>query len=64
LTACPPTIFTDRNGSVRVIHAGFSGPGTGKHYDRLEDEITGLIDERIEEPFASALSDSSDEQDA
>lgn len=63
MTACPPKIFTDRYGSVRVSHSGFSGPGTGKHQDRLEDEIAGQIDERIEEPFASALSDSSDEQD-
>lgn len=49
--AFPTTIFIDRSGSVRVIHTGFSGPGTGKHYEQLKNEITGLIDELIEEPF-------------
>ena len=52
--AFPTTIFIDRSGSVRVIHTGFSGPGTGKHYQQLRNEITGLIDELIEEPFDSA----------
>ncbi len=61
--AFPTTIFVDRRGSVRVIHTGFSGPGTGKHYEQLKDEITGLIDELIEEPFDFAGSDSPDEQD-
>jgi thiol-disulfide isomerase/thioredoxin len=52
--AFPTTIFIDRSGSVRVIHTGFSGPGTGKHYQQLRNEITGLIDELIEEPFDSS----------
>ena len=52
--AFPTTIFIDRSGSVRVIHTGFSGPGTGKHYQQLRNEIIGLIDELIEEPFVSA----------
>ncbi len=54
--AFPTTIFIDRSGSVRVIHTGFSGPGTGKHYEQLKNEITGLIDELIEEPFDLAES--------
>lgn len=61
--AFPTTIFIDRSGSVRVIHTGFSGPGTGKHYDRLKNEFTGLIDELIEEPFEFADSHGSAEQD-
>jgi len=54
--AFPTTIFIDRSGSVRVIHTGFSGPGTGKYYEQLKNEITGLIDELIEEPFELAES--------
>ena len=54
--AFPTTIFIDRSGSVRVIHTGFSGPGTGKHYEQLKNEMTGLIDELIEEPFDLAES--------
>ena len=61
--AFPTTIFIDRSGSVRVIHTGFAGPGTGKHYDQLRKEMTGLVDELIEEPFDSADSENSDEQD-
>lgn len=37
--AYPTTIFIDRNGDVRRIHTGFSGPGTGDHYTRLTDDI-------------------------
>ncbi|MFQ5548674.1 MAG: peroxiredoxin family protein [Woeseia sp.] len=47
--AFPTTIFVDRNGRVRVIHTGFTGPGTGKYYDQLREEITGLILELIGE---------------
>ncbi len=54
--AFPTTIFIDRSGSVRVIHTGFSGPGTGKHYQQLKNEFTGLIDELLEEPFDLAES--------
>ena len=47
--AFPTTIFIDRGGRVRRIHTGFSGPGTGEHYERLQrefrDTITGLLEE-------------------
>lgn len=36
----PTTIFIDKSGRVRRIHTGFSGPGTGAHYDQLVGEIT------------------------
>ncbi|MFQ5983425.1 MAG: TlpA disulfide reductase family protein, partial [Woeseiaceae bacterium] len=48
--AFPTTIFVDRNRKVRVIHTGFTGPGTGKYYEQLRDEITDLIVGLIEEP--------------
>ncbi|MFQ6004329.1 MAG: peroxiredoxin family protein [Woeseia sp.] len=47
--AFPTTIFIDRNGKVRVIHTGFTGPGTGKYYEQLRQEITALILELIDE---------------
>ncbi len=61
--AFPTTIFVDRRGSVRVIHTGFSGPGTGKHYQQLKDEITSLIEALIEEPIDPAEAEYPDEQD-
>jgi peroxiredoxin len=50
ILAFPTTIFVDRKGTVRVIHTGFSGPGTGKHHEQLKREFTNLIFELIEEP--------------
>ncbi len=38
--AFPTTIWVDRTGTVRKIHAGFSGPATGEHYSRLVAEFT------------------------
>jgi hypothetical protein len=47
--AYPTSIFIDRGGRVRQIHTGFSGPGTGEHYEILQREfrstITGLLAE-------------------
>ncbi len=46
--AFPTTIFLDRSGRVRYIHAGFAGPSTGdkyqevqQHMDQLTREIAG-----------------------
>jgi hypothetical protein len=30
--AYPTTLFVDRNGTVRLIHEGFKGPGTGEEF--------------------------------
>jgi thiol-disulfide isomerase/thioredoxin len=38
--AFPTTIWVDRAGVVRRIHAGFSGPATGAHYTDLTSEFT------------------------
>jgi len=52
--AFPTTIWVDRTGTVRKIHAGFSGPATGEHYTRLVEEFTGftkgLLAERAGQP--------------
>jgi len=57
IEAFPTTIFLDRSGRVRRIHAGFSGPATGAHYDRLTAEFTTLVEELLAEPGpASAAS--------
>ncbi len=47
--AYPTTIFLDRHGRVRVIHAGFSGPATGQLEElkkRFESTIVKLLDEQ------------------
>lgn len=48
--AFPTTIFVDRNGDVRSIHTGFSGPATGRHYDELVRDFRARVDALIKEP--------------
>ena len=48
--AFPTTIFIDKKGKVRHIHTGFSGPGTGKYYDRYVEEFNRLVDKLLAEP--------------
>ncbi|MEM7351419.1 MAG: TlpA disulfide reductase family protein [Acidobacteriota bacterium] len=45
----PTTIFIGRDGKVRKIHSGFSGPGTGEHYELLVAELEGTIEELLAE---------------
>ena len=48
--AFPTTIFVDRGGRVRRIHTGFSGPGTGEHYELLQKDFKELITTMLAEP--------------
>ena len=45
--AFPTTLFVGRDGKVKKIYSGFSGPATGKHYDDLKNEIESLIEELL-----------------
>lgn len=53
--AFPTTIFVDRQGKVRKIHTGFSGPATGVHYERLVREFEQTVDALLAEPAPAAL---------
>ncbi len=48
--AFPTTIFIDRQGRVRKLHTGFSGPATGAHYEKLVAEFRRTIDALLAEP--------------
>jgi thiol-disulfide isomerase/thioredoxin len=50
VVAFPTTIFIDKKGTVRHIHTGFSGPGTGKYYDQYVEEFNRLVDKLLSEP--------------
>ncbi len=52
--AYPTTIFVDRDGRVRKIHAGFTGPATEQHYDALTAEFTQLVESLLAEPVADS----------
>lgn len=47
----PTTVFIDRRGSVRRVLTGFSGPGTGEHYNdfvtRTDAFVNELLNERV-----------------
>lgn len=47
----PTTIFVDKNGNVREVHTGFSGPGTGEHYETFKKEFNALIDGLLAETY-------------
>jgi peroxiredoxin len=48
--AFPTTLFIDRDGRVREIHTGFTGPGTGEHYVQLQESFTELTTALLAEP--------------
>ncbi len=39
----PTSIFIDREGQVRRIHTGFSGPGTGEYYQEFVEETDRFV---------------------
>ncbi|HEY4650352.1 MAG TPA: TlpA disulfide reductase family protein [Pontibacter sp.] len=45
----PTTIFIGRDGKVRKIHTGFSGPGTGKYYEDWVADFNKTMDELLAE---------------
>jgi thiol-disulfide isomerase/thioredoxin len=47
--AFPTTIFIGRDGKVKHIHTGFSGPGTGKYYNELIDQFNEIVNTLLSE---------------
>ncbi len=52
LRAFPTTIFFHRDGRVRGVHCGYSGPGTGAAHDALVREFEQIAEELVNEPAA------------
>lgn len=46
-TAFPTTIFVGRNGRIKAIHTGFSGPGTGSYFEDYKKEFNRTIDQLL-----------------
>lgn len=49
VVAYPTTIFVGRDGTVRAVHTGFAGPGTGTHHTALIREMEGRIEQLLNE---------------
>ena len=45
----PTTLFIDKQGKVQKIHTGFTGPGTGKHYKKLQQAFNETIKTILED---------------
>ncbi len=43
----PTTLFIDRQGKVRKILTGFTGPGTGEYHERMCSKFRGIIEEML-----------------
>lgn len=49
----PTTIFIGKDGMVKHIHTGFSGPGTGIYYERFIQRFDDIMKELLNENIAS-----------
>lgn len=52
--AFPTTIFIGKDGKVKKIHTGFSGPGTGKYYDEFIQHFNETVNELLSENYTSS----------
>lgn len=52
VVAYPTSIFIGRDGTVRHVHSGFAGPGTGEHHERLVTKLTGILESLLAEEGA------------
>lgn len=51
----PTCIFIGRDGTVRRVHTGFYGPGTGEHYAAYSRELDRFIADLIAEPAGQVV---------
>ncbi len=47
VVAFPTTIFIGKDGKVKYIHTGFSGPGTGIYYEQFKESFNQKINELL-----------------
>lgn len=53
VVAFPTTIFIGKDGKVKKIHTGFTGPGTGIYYDQFVQDFNETVNELLAEKIAS-----------
>ncbi len=49
VVAFPTTIFVGKDGKVKKIHTGFSGPGTGLYYEMFIQEFNETVNDLLQE---------------
>ena len=45
----PTTLYVDKKGKVRKVHAGFAGPATGQYYEQFSTEFQQMVLKLISE---------------
>lgn len=45
----PTTIFVGKSGKIEKVHTGFSGPGTGMHYEEQKKEFYTIVNRLLAE---------------
>lgn len=53
--AFPTTIFIGKDGKVKSIHTGFSGPGTGVYYEQFVQHFNETVNELLNEKSTSSI---------
>lgn len=51
--AFPTTIFIGKDGTVKKIHTGYAGPGTGIYYEQGIERFNEIVSELLNEPITS-----------
>lgn len=54
VVAFPTTIFIGKDGKVKKIHTGFSGPGTGIYYEQLVEDFNETVNTMLAEQKGTA----------
>ncbi len=49
IVAFPTTVFIGKDGSVKHIHTGFEGPGTGIYHERFKQRFNEIVNELLRE---------------
>lgn len=49
ISSFPTTLFIDRLGTIRKVHTGFYGPGTGSYYESYKEETNRFIEQLLRE---------------
>ena len=47
IIAFPTTIFIGKDGKVKKIHTGFSGPGTGKYFEQFKEQFNQTVNDLL-----------------
>jgi thiol-disulfide isomerase/thioredoxin len=53
VVAFPTTIFIGKDGKVKKIHTGFTGPGTGIYYDQFVQHFNEIVNELLSDDLTS-----------